>query len=224
MGVYDDLPVLDLSLIPLRRFRISVVDDGFEGGRNGNNEPQAISLSAGGRVVATLEPATITSKAQHDYINWLDARMSGGFRYILVPIMSDWIGPFPTVGGIPQIHDGMGDPTVTATAADDFAAGAGVIEIALSDDSVPMTRSGWISMSQTGKGHRATRIWNIISHSTPDYEIAISPPLRGAIVDEQAVRIVRPIFTARFPAGFTTGWDVQGFWQGNPTIEFVEAP
>lgn len=37
----------------------------------------------------------ITSLGEGGYLNWVSARMNGSFRFMVVPILSDWMGPFP---------------------------------------------------------------------------------------------------------------------------------
>jgi hypothetical protein len=47
--------------------------------------------------------------------------------------------------------------------------------------------------------------------------------LREAISEGDRVEFARPRFAAKFPAGFTLPWQAEGFWRGNPTLNFIEA-
>lgn len=238
MSIYDDLPTLNLSLFPPGRMIVNKPDDGLEGGRNGDEEPQAISFSGGGRLNVTYV-VEYNSREQHDYLNLIEARLSGSFRYINVPIMTDWIGPFPENGrGIPQITaTRLFDPdgsliggstaiehTVTATVAENAALHAGIVKITLNADAAAIGHSVWWSVSHADKGHRAYRSWDKLSVVGQTYELAIDRPLRQAVTAGQVVRIVRPVCAMRYPSRFTAGWEVEGFWKGRATLQFVEAP
>jgi hypothetical protein len=238
MGVYDNLPTLDLSLLrPQRLIKFRTQDDGIEGGRNGPGSGQVISFSGGGILTGGYGDCFVQSDEQHEYVDALEARLSGSFRYINVPIMTDISGPFPTRNGAPlTTYPKIFDPdesivdgaipeadTVTGEISADAALHAGVIEFTLSGAARDLRHGLWFSIQHDNKGHRAYQVWEI-QEGAPNYTCAISPPLDEPVTDGTAMRITRPLCVMRYPVGFSAATDVTGFWRSRPTFMFEEAP
>jgi hypothetical protein len=239
MSAYDSLPIFDLSLFPAGRMRIIGSGGGLEGGRNGADEPQTINLGAGGRlkIAYTID---IFTPDQHGYANQIEARMSSGFRFINVPIMWEWHGPFPVgsdgypIGRYTDMFDPDASlidvatssiPTVTATVYEAAAQHAGQIKIQLAGAVGTIHNSLWFSIDHgTQKGHRAYRTWEHTSLGSNVYLVSLDRPLRRPVTVGQAVRIYRPYCVMKYESGMETGWDVAPFWRSQATFNFIEAP
>jgi hypothetical protein len=249
MGSLILQPDLALDFLACPKASYDVVGSGIDGGRNGLGETQTIEMSGGGLVVATLEDCKIVSKEQMRYINRLGARLNGGFRNIVVPIPTDWYGPFPTIGGLPTpivtgiAHSdgslfsdtsGYSQATVWAKVLDNAALNAGLIKLRVYGASRDI-EGDWFSINHSVKGWRAYRDWDTIKYesgsesvdgavvSFSDYHLSIQPPLRQAIPAGQRVEFARPRFVAKFKADFTLPSVIEAFFVTEQTIQFSEA-
>ncbi len=234
-------PTLAADFIMPESVKFDVPGNSIDGGRNGEGESISIELSGGGEVVATYSNCFIHDAEQHEYINWLGARLNGGVRFINVPVLTDWNGPFPVIAGIPtpivggiphsdgaMFADGSGysQATVWGELTEDAALNAGIISLRLYGASRPLRWSDWFSILHDAKGWRAYRYWQVLGQtndSDPVYTIAITPPLRETASAGTRIEFARPRCVMKFAAGFTLPWEVQGFYESSPTIKFSEA-
>ncbi len=249
MGSLINQPTLALDFLACPKAIYDVVGNGIDGGRNGLGETQSIEMSGGGIVVATFEDCKIVSKEQIRYINRLGARQGGGFRYVVVPIATDWWGPFPIidklptpiVSGIPHsdgamFSDGAGysQATVWGHTLEDAALNAGRIKIRIFG--APRDIEGdWFSINHSVKGWRAYRDWDCTKigggvdtsggFNVPysDFQADIQPPLRQAVSAGSPINIARPRFIAKFKADFTLPNVIEAFFVTQQTIQFSEA-
>lgn len=103
MGRYTNLPTLAVDFLKPARMSFDRKGAGQEGGRNGLGESVSIETSGGGILVGSYVDCFVQAREEHDYLNWVSARMNGSFRFMVVPILSDWMGPFPVNAiNIPQ--------------------------------------------------------------------------------------------------------------------------
>lgn len=251
MADYIDQPVLDIDFMKPGRFIIDVVGGAIDGGRNGLNQSISMDTSGGGFLTCTLDGCFIQAREEHEYVNWLGARLNGSFRFIDVPIKTDWMGPFPTfdrwpvpiVDGIPHsdtalFSDGAGysQPTVWGQVMEDASLNAGQGRIRIYNPSRDLRWSDWFSISHPTKGNRAYRYWDVLDRyddgietitgtDVPfqEYRLALAVPLREAVTSGARIEFARPLCVMKFAPGFTLPWDVQGWWRSNPTLNFVEA-
>ncbi|RVG22978.1 hypothetical protein CN233_30355 [Sinorhizobium meliloti] len=241
MAVYTGQPTLEANFLAPVKAIYDVTGSSIDGGRNGVGESQTIEMSGGGIVTATYEDCKIKDPEQYEYVNWLGARLNGGFRFINVPIITDWFGPFPKVGGLPapivsgithsdgsSFSDGAGysQATVWGTVATAAALNAGIIKMRVSGLDRPLRWSDWFSIYHPNKGWRAYRYWEVVSKTddpTPLYTLAISPPLREAVTANTRVEFARPRFVAKFKSEFTLPSVVEAFFVTQQSIQFVEA-
>ncbi|MDX0315912.1 hypothetical protein GOC54_33855 [Sinorhizobium meliloti] len=241
MAVYTGQPTLEANFLAPVKAIYDVTGSSIDGGRNGVGESQTIEMSGGGIVTATYEDCKIKDPEQYEYVNWLGARLNGGFRFINVPIITDWFGPFPKVGGLPapivsgithsdgsSFSDGAGysQATVWGTVATAAALNAGIIKMRVSGLDRPLRWSDWFSIYHPNKGWRAYRYWEVISKTddpTPLYTLAISPPLREAVTANTRVEFARPRFVAKFKPEFTLPSVVEAFFVTQQSIQFSEA-
>jgi len=241
MAVYTGQPTLEANFLAPVKAIYDVTGSSIDGGRNGVGESQTIEMSGGGIVTATYEDCKIKDPEQYEYVNWLGARLNGGFRFINVPIITDWFGPFPKVGGLPapivsgithsdgsSFSDGAGysQATVWGTVATAAALNAGIIKMRVSGLDRPLRWSDWFSIYHPNKGWRAYRYWEVISKTddpTPLYTLAISPPLREAVTTGTRVEFARPRFVAKFKSEFTLPSVVEAFFVTQQSIQFIEA-
>jgi hypothetical protein len=247
---YINLPTLSSMFMYPQRMAFRVEGYGIDGGRNGDGDSAAIDFSGGGRIVGSYEECVIQQPAQHNYINWLAALLDGSTRCINVPIIADWIGPFPLdaqgnpqsiIGGISHsdgtfFNDdtGYSQSTVGATFESAAAQNAGQITVNIFGG-VELLFSTWMSTYHATRGWRAwryfektapvivTRTFNGFPQQARQYVLSITPPLREAVVAGQQIELTRPKFVGRFPRGFSLDWSSEGWWQARPTIQFVEA-
>ncbi|MDW9483193.1 hypothetical protein GOB57_31755 [Sinorhizobium meliloti] len=241
MAVYTSQPILGANFLAPVKAIYDVTGSSIDGGRNGVGEGQTIEMSGGGIVTATYEDCKIKDPEQYEYVNWLGARLNGGFRFINVPIITDWFGPFPRVNGLPApivsgithsdgsyFSDGSGysQATVYGEITEAAALNAGIIKMRVVGLSRPLRWSDWFSIYHPTKGWRAYRYWDVISktnETNPVYTLAIAPPLREAVDVGTRVEFARPRFVAKFKSDFTLPSVVEAFFVTQQSIQFVEA-
>lgn len=241
MGSLTGLNTFQADLMAPDRFTIDVPGNAIDGGRNGVGENLSIEMSGGGALVATFEDCKIRDPEQFEYVNWLGARMNGGFRFINVPIINDWWGPFPTVDGVrvPFVAAMPRSDGTMFTEDDGFSIGsaygqvtaaaavnAGTIKFRMFGGARDIRWSDWFSIKHPNKGWRAYRNWDVVSKNDDDnpvYELSITPPLREAVTIGERVEIARPRFVAKFRQGFTLPSIVESFFVVKQSIQFAEA-
>lgn len=249
MGSLINQPDLALDFLACPKAIYDVVGAGIDGGRNGVGEGQSIEMSGGGIVTASLQDCKIVSKEQMRYINKLGARLNGGFRYMVVPIPTDWFGPFPTGGNIPMpfikpiphsdgslFSDGSGysQASVWGEVIADAALNAGQVSIRIYGATRDID-GDWFAIRHDTKGWRAYRDWDATKVGTgietiggdaiefADFQLSIQPPLRQAITAGTRVEYARPRFVAKFKADFTLPLTIEAFFVTQQTIQFSEA-
>lgn len=248
---YINQPTLDIDFVKPQRMRFELVGTAKDGGQNGEGQTISVATDGGGTVSGVYENCWVQAREEHEYLNWLSARLTGSFRFINVPLKTDWMGPFPVldrwpvpiIGGITHsdgstFSDGAGysQATVWGETRASASVGAGVISMRVYDASRPLRWSDWFSINHATKGWRAYRYWEVQSISAEgsafvsgatrtyrDYTLAISPALREAVASGVRVEFARPRFVGKLAAGATLPWDVEGFWLSRPTLQFTEA-
>lgn len=234
-------PTVDIDLLGPERADVDIVGSAIEGGRNLLGEAASMELTGGGAVTMTYGGCKIVSKEQHEYINLLGARLNGGFRNMVVPIPTDWWGPFPIIDRLPSPYvaaiphsdgslfetgDDFREETVWGSVAQNEALNSGEIRIATTGLSRRLRHSDWFSIEHPNKGWRAYRFWRVISEPAAvngTYRLAVTPPLREAVTAGTRVEFARPRFVARFPAGFTLPSVTEAFFVTRQDIRFIEA-
>lgn len=244
MARYTNVPTLAVDFLKPARMRFDTKGGGIDGGRNGVGEAISIEMSGGGTLVGAYEECFVQAREEHEYANWLAARLNGSFRFVNVAILSDWMGPFPVDGrGVPQpivsgishsdgsfFSDGSGysQATVFGTVTAAAALNAGVLQVRLQGAARKLRWSDWFSIYHADKGWRSYRYWDVLSSSGDDvsdvtYSLAVTPPLREAVGSGVRVEFARPRCVMKFPTGFTAPWEVEGWWRSRPTFQFAEA-
>ena len=250
MGKYTNLPTFDVDYQFLTEMSFSVEGAGIDGGRNGDGDSPAIDFSGGGKIVGSYS-VFAAEPEQHEMLNQLAARLNGSTRYIVVPILTDRVGPFPLLGkyepqpiisGIPHsdgalFGDGAGysQATVFGTFEKAAALNAGQITVNIFGAARNLRWADWMSTYHATRGWRAWRYWEAndpipvtrtvegVTYTGQQYELAISPPLREAVTAGQRIELARPRFVARFPRGFNLPWQVTAPFNCQVTVNFVEA-
>ncbi len=248
---YINQPTLDIDFIKPQRMSFDVVVNAIEGGRNGFGQTITMETTGGGIVSGSYQNCWVQAREEHEYTNWLSARLTGGFRFINVPLKTDWMGPFPVydrwpitaISNIPHSDgshfsdtSGYSQSTVWGKFTADAALNAGIISIRVYGASRPLRHSDWFSVYHPTKGWRVYRYWDVLSvsaestetvsgtdYSYKDYTLAIAPALREAVSEDDRIEFARPKFCAKLAPGASIPWEVQGFWQSQPTLSFVEA-
>lgn len=251
MASYINLPTLYVDFLKPRRFAFRVPGAGVDGGRNGDGDSPTIDFSGGGKISGSYQECYVQTPEEHEHANWLAAYLDGSYRCINVPILTDWMGPFPfldrvtpqpIVNGIPHsdtslFSDGAGysQATVFGTFESNAAQNAGQIVVNIFGATRNLRWSDWMSTYHETRGWRAWRYWESsdpvdvtrtvdgVEHDGQQYTLAIVPPLREAVTAGQRIELARPRFVGRFPRDFVLDWEVEGFWQSRPTLQFVEA-
>lgn len=244
-----NIPTLDLSILKPRTISVDVKAGGLEGGRNGIGEPITIDLTGGGYLMVEYGECGIHDPQQHAYISYLGALLNSGFRTINVPIMTDWMGPFPKTGLYPQpLYNPLFDPDeslidgATSTVQTVFgyvyaasAANAGIVYMDIVGMVRPIEHSEWFSIFHSTKGFRAYRTYRhqligdvVVTVSGKEYDgkrytLWLDRPLRQAIAAGEIAEFGRPRNVMRFPADFTLSWSAGDFWVDRPSIRFTEA-
>ncbi len=241
MSRFLNQPTLEADFLAPVRTSFDVTGSAIDGGRNGLGETLAIEMSGGGVVSATYEDCMIKNPEHYEYVNWLGARLNGGFRFINVPIITDWFGPFPKlpklptpiIRGIPHSDgslftdtSGYSQATVYGEVIEDAALNAGILKMKVYGLSRPLRWSDWFSIYHVSRGWRAYRYWDVLAvtdEAAPVYTLAISPPLREATAAGTRVEFARPRFVAKFKSDFTLPSVVEAFFVTRQAIQFVEA-
>jgi hypothetical protein len=247
MARYLNVPTLEANFLAPVKTTFDVQGSSLDGGRNGLGEGITIEMTGGGIVTATYEDCKIKDKEQYRYINQLGARLNGSFRFINVPIITDWFGPFPTLGGLPApiasgiTHSdgsffsdasGYSQATVWGEVTEAAALNAGIIKMKIYGMPRRLDWSEWFSIYHPTKGWRAYRFWDVVEEfinggdsagSYQEYRLAIGPALREAAPVGTRVEFARPRFVAKFPAGFTLPSVVEAFFVTQQSIQFTEA-
>ncbi len=207
------------------------------GPRDGNGQSVAIEFSAGGSWAWAYENLVVQTQEQHQYVEWVTARMSGSFRFMNVPVMSEWLLPLPKVNGVQRLqYSGLFDPdgsmidgatgeraSISAAFVDAAPLNAGRVRLLVRGAVEPIRHTLWFSVYHAQKGWRAYKAWDLSGGANGIYDLAITPPLRQSVAAGEAVELVRPRMVARFPVGFTAPRKVAGFWRSTPTLQFEEA-
>lgn len=246
------LPLLNIDYLKPQRMAFDTDGNSIGGGRNGIGQENTMELTGGGFVTATYGGCWVQAPEEHEYVTWLAARLNGSFRFVDVPLKTDWQGPFPTfgrwpqpiVGGIPHsdgsFHSdtsGYSQATVWGSVVEDAALGAGILRIRVYAASRRLRWSDWFSIYHpAAKGWRAYRYWDVLevsdsgnetiegtSYPYQDYLLAIGPALRAAVAAGTRIEFARPRFAARLSVGSKILSDVEGFWLMRPTLSFDEA-
>jgi len=241
LAAYINVPTLAADFLGPASVSVDVLGSSISGGRNGVGESQTIEMSGGGLLTATYTDCKLTQPEQYEYVNWLGARLNGGFRYINVPIITDWFGPFPKIrklaapyashiphsdGALFSDTSGYSQATVYGEITEAANLNAGIIEMRVYGLARPLRWSDWFSIYHPTKGWRAYRYWEVISVTAGDnpvYRLAIAPPLREAVTVGTRVEFARPRFVAKFKDGFTLPSVVEAFFVTQQTIQFSEA-
>lgn len=250
MAVFTNLPTLSIDYIKSGKMSFDVIGSALNGGRDGEGRSVAIETAGGGVLVGAYENCFAQRPGEHVYVNWLAARLNGGFRFINVPILNDWSGPFPVIGGQPtpvirgirhsdgtRFSDGAGysQVTVFGQTATDAPLGAGQIVVDVFGTGRDLRAGDWFSIDHPASGWRAYRAWEVsaatavtvaiggTNWSGRRFTLSLDRPLRQAVAAGTAVRFARPLCVMRFPVGFSLPWQAEGFWQSSPTLQFVEA-
>ncbi|NTG48571.1 hypothetical protein G6M04_14355 [Agrobacterium rhizogenes] len=243
MGSFINQPTVPIMYLRPTRASFDVIGNSIDGGTNSTGESISIEIGGGGRVTATYERCVLQGDdtERHEVINWLGARMNGGFRFANVPIINDGIGPFPIMSGkrrpfvaaVPKANGTLFDVGTTYSEATVYAVitanavvGAGVIQMQVFGAERPLRWSDWFSIYHPTKGWRAYRYWEVQSVSAdanPIYTLAIGPALREAITVGTKVELAQPQCVMKFPKGFTLPWDYEAWYQSRPTLQFTEA-
>lgn len=250
MGRYTGLPTLDIDFIKPTEMSFDTKGGGLEGGRNGLGESVTIETTGGGVFVASYENCFAQTPEEHEYINWVAARMNGSFRFINVPILSDFVGPFPFISGRPtpiingiphsdgslfSDDSGYSQATVFGTMGAAAALNAGQITINIFGASRNLRWSDWFSIYHTVKGWRAYRYWEAsdpvditvdvdgVTYTGSQYVVSLDRPLREAVPAGTRIEFARPRCVAKFPVGVTLAWRVKGFMRSSVSFQFVEA-
>jgi hypothetical protein len=245
MARFLNLPTLEANFLAPLRTSVDVIGSSVDGGRSGTGEAIEIAMSGGGALSSTYEECKLTEPEQFEYVNMLGARLNGGFRFINVPIITDWWGPFPNKPTHPTpivstifrpdgalLNGSMyTEATVYGEMIDSAALNAGVVRMRVYGLSRPLRWSDWFSIyhdknGDRSKGWRAYRYWDVLdvtSGTNPIYTLALSIPLREAVPSGTRVEFARPRFAAKFKAGFTLPSVSEAFYSIQQNIQFSEA-
>lgn len=251
MGDLINLPTLAIDFIKAGRMSWGRKGSATEGGRNGLGASVSMETSGGGILVGTYADCFAQSPEEHEYLNWVAARMDGSYRYMNIPILTDNIGPFPVdsfgvpipvITGIPHsdgsfFSDGAGysQATVFGTMGAAASLNAGQIVLNIFGASRNLRWSDWFSIYHPTKGWRAYRYWETtdpvpvtqtvdgVSYTGSQYTLSLDRPLREATAAATRIEFYRPRCVMKFPADFSLQWEVADKWVSRHTMMFEEA-
>lgn len=178
MASYINIPDLYFRFLRPQKMSFKTQGGSISGGSNLLGEGISINMTGGGSVVASYEECFVFSPEQHEYVNYLVARMNKGTRFLNVPIFTDWAGPFPTsngapvsvVSGIPHSDgsffsdsSGYSQATVWGKILSPAALYAGQIDMRVYDAQRPLRWSDWFSIHHNRNG-TSSRGWRAYSY------------------------------------------------------------
>jgi hypothetical protein len=242
MASYIGQPEFPVDFLRPTGALFDVQGSSVDGGVNGVGEAIEIGTSGGGRVIASYREMVLEGPDErHEIINQLGARLNGGFRFIVVPFITDDVGPFPIIEGRRRpiisgithsdgstFSDGSGysQATVYGELNASAALNAGVISLTMTGMDRRLRHSDWFSIYHPTKGWRAYRYWDVLdgpSGINGNYQLAISPPLREAMPPGTRVEFARPRCVMKLARGETIPWEWEAWYSARPSINFVEA-
>jgi hypothetical protein len=217
---------------------IDIAGAAIDGGRAMSGVGSAVDFSGGGFWTVTYSEIAVFTPDQHRYWTLLRNRLNGGVRSISVPLLTDWVGPFPTdANGTPQamlqrisfddgafFDDGSGfaESTVEAEIAVNAALNAGTVSIRMILGQ-ELQGGETFSIAHPNKGDRAYSIDEIDSVVGNVVTCSIRPPLREAVTAGTYAEFSRPRCLMRLPPGATLPWSVRPNWESRPSVTFIEA-
>lgn len=243
MGELTNQPEFPVDFMRPTRIRFDNAGSAIDGGMNGVGEAISMGTSGGGMITATYEGMMLQGPDERfEVLSWLGARLNGGFRNIVVPLVNDKVGPFPVINGaarpiikgIPHSdgslfsdQSGYSQATVWGEITEAAALRAGILTMRVYGASRTVFRwSDWFSIYHLKKGWRVYRSWDLIDKTdeeNPVYRIAIAPPLREAVTVGTRVEFARPRCVMKLQYGQTIPWEYEGWYSSRPTVSFVEA-
>lgn len=251
MSRFTSQPTLNPDILLPNKMMFDTPGAGIDGGKNGFGESISIQLSGGPIVMGSYENCFVHDPEQHRYVNWLRARLNGGFRFINVPILTEWTGPFPVIDGVPTaiiggiphsdgslFSDGSGhsQATVWGKVIEPAPLNSGTLRVRVYNAPRRFDMSDWFSINHETKGWRAYSYWDVLTNfddgiedfggytvGFQEYLIALDVPLREEVAAGVRIELARPRCVMKFPVGFTLPWEVEGFYMSSPSIQFTEA-
>ncbi|CDN52541.1 Hypothetical protein RG1141_CH01760 [Neorhizobium galegae bv. officinalis bv. officinalis str. HAMBI 1141] len=250
MSRYSSVPTLNPAIMMPGKVTFDTPGGSVDGGRNGLGDGISINLTGGPIVTATMENCFIHEPEQFEYMGWLRARLNSGVRFVNVPLLTDWYGPFPIIDGVPTptvegiphsdgsyFGDGAGysQATVWGKVTEDAGQYAGILRLRIYNASRPLRHNDWFSIYHETKGWRAYSYWDVLERyddgietivGTPspyqEYRLALDIPLREAVTAGMRAEFARPRCVMKFPVGFSLPTEIEGFYEYRPTLRFTE--
>lgn len=241
MGQLTNQPDFPIDFMRPTRISFDNVGNAVDGGVNGVGESVSMETSGGGMMIATLENMVLEGPDErYEVLSWLGARLNGGFRNIVVPLVNDKVGAFPvingavrpTIKGIPHsdgsfFTDGSGYSQSTVYGEIVQQVSSGLLKVRVYGAGRKVFRwSDWFSIYHPTKGWRIYRSWELLDQTdeaNPVSTIAISPPLREAVAVGDRVELARPRCVMKMARGQTLPWEYSGWYSARPTISLAEA-
>lgn len=241
MGALIGQPDFPIDFLRPTRISFDTVGNEVDGGVNGVGESTSIETSGGGMWTAMIEGMVLEGPDErYEVISWLGARLNGGFRNIVVPLVNDKIGAFPIINGAVR-------PIVKGIPHSDgslFSDGSGYSQASVYGEVVAMENSGilqvrvyggarkvfrwsdFFSIYHPNKGWRLYRSWELLdqtNEANPVSRIAIQPPLREPVSVGDRVELARPRCVMKQARGQTVPWGYEGWYSSRPSVSFSEA-
>jgi hypothetical protein len=248
----DFVPTYPLSYLPPKEFEFGWEGASIEGGRALSGAYTAIEFSGGGYLTVSYKGILYQTPASHRRMNMLAAHLAGSIRTILLPILSDWTGPFnvgsdgyPIIGVNTTFSDGatFGDgayftqSTVQAEVyADSDPEEPGTLQLLVTAGN-ELEGGEWFAVKHPTKNWRAylvRRVVSIASVSTGGgesgltggvlYTVVLDRPLREQVFDGDRLEFRRPKCLMRLRAGEKLAPNARGRWVGSNDLNLIEAP
>jgi hypothetical protein len=236
-------PQYPLEVLPPKTIDIGWDGMSIEGGRSLSGISSAIEFTGGGILTVKYGDVLYNSIQQHKAITRLAAHLAGSVRSIIVPILSDWTGPFaldssgyPVIQVLSTHDDGSTfddgayysqSAVVAVTEAASDPDVPGTLEIRVTSGGVALEGGEWFALQHPTKSWRAYCIREIDS-STEDgdetvYTVALDRPLRETATAGMTVEFSRPRCLMRLRAGQKLNWKASGKWLGSAEFDLVES-
>jgi hypothetical protein len=235
-----------ISMLPPAEMSIDILGSAIEGGRSLNGDTNAIDFTGGGRWSVKYQRIPVFVPAQHRYWQRLRNILNGSVRTMIVPMLTDYVAPYPLgtdgepmlpIGGITYSDGalfsdlvGFSQGNIDAVLVGAHALNAGTLTFQVINGS-RLEGGETFSFLHETKNFRAYGIADIDSITPEDttdgqnvtYVVAIRPTLREAVADGTPLDFYRPRCLMRLEAGTSLPWEPFGWYQGAPSISFVEA-
>jgi hypothetical protein len=207
-----------------------IISSSMGGGSAASGITGGADISGGGFVAVDYANVQLGNANQSALRAWnrLATALNGGVRWIVVPLLTDFIAPFDkSVSLTPPDTSIFTDPVVTGLVGGAATVGLGQILVSVIGGSGILEGGEWFGLSHPAKGFRAYNVTDVVSVTGDGsgnnlYLCNIRPTLREALAGGETVDWYRPRCMMRLDPASPMEIDIEKNWWSTPSIKLVE--